>query len=188
MMTYSPLPPEFLAKMKRLLPDEYAAFVAAYNVPPHVGLRVNTLKVTPELLCQLSPFALTPVGAHEPAGFLVTGGGKPGQHPHHAAGLYYLQEPSAMVVGGLVDPQPGELVLDLAAAPGGKATHLATRMHDQGLLVANDIDAGRSRVLAQNLERWGVRNTLITNSTPEQLAKAFGPVFDRVLVDAPCSG
>ncbi len=179
---------DFLNKMKRLFPDEYAAFVATYDLPTHLGLRVNSLKIVPEEFLNLWPFVTLPVGEHESAGYIVANDGKPGQHPYHAAGLFYVQEPSAMVVGSVVDPQPGELVLDLAAAPGGKATHLAARMAGEGLLVANDINAPRARILAQNMERWGARNVLITNGTPEKLAETFGPVFDRVLVDAPCSG
>ncbi len=181
-------PPEFLQKMRRLLGTEYAAFAASFEQEAQVGLRVNTLKISAADFSSKSPFTLTPVGVYEPAGFRVTDETQPGRHPYHAAGLYYLQEPSAMAVAALLDPQPGEWVLDLAAAPGGKATHLSARMNDQGLLVANDIDRGRARYLAENLERWGARNTLITSSTPQQLAAHFGPVFDRVLVDAPCSG
>lgn len=174
--------------MQQLLGDEYAAFAASYAQPPLVGLRVNTLKITPADFSNISPFALEAAGAYAPAGFLVVDGSKPGSHPYHAAGLYYLQEPSAMAVAEMVQPQPGELVLDMAAAPGGKATHLSALMGDAGLLVANDIDAGRAAILAENLERWGARNALVTNAHPAQLARQFGPVFDRVLVDAPCSG
>ncbi len=181
-------PPEFLQKMRHLLGDEYAAFAASYAQEAHMGLRVNTLKIGAANFSSKSPFTLTPVGDYEPAGFRVADEERPGRHPYHAAGLYYLQEPSAMAVATLLDPQPGEWVLDLAAAPGGKATHLITRMNDQGLLVANDVDRPRARDLAENLERWGARNTLITSSTPQQLAAHFGPVFDRVLLDAPCSG
>ncbi len=93
-----------------------------------------------------------------------------------------------MTVGGLVAAQPGELVLDLAAAPGGKTTHLAAQMQGRGLLVANDINTSRARLLAENMTRWGAHNTLITSAEPEHLAAQFGPIFDRVLVDAPCSG
>lgn len=181
-------PPDFLAKMARLLGDEFAQFKQSYSEPPAVGLRVNTLKLSVADFNILSPFALKAVGAHEPAGFLVTDGSKPGSHPYHAAGLYYLQEPSAMVVGGLVAAQPGELVLDFAAAPGGKTTHLAAQMQGSGLLLANDIHTGRARLLAENMTRWGADNTLITSAEPAQLATQFGPIFDRVLVDAPCSG
>ena len=113
---------------------------------------------------------------------------EPGKHPYHAAGLYYLQDPSAMAVAELLDPQPGERVLDLAAAPGGKATHIAAKMQGQGLLVANEIHPKRAWELAGNLERWGAINVAITNETPERLAERFEDFFDRVLVDAPCSG
>ncbi|HRQ37738.1 MAG TPA: RsmB/NOP family class I SAM-dependent RNA methyltransferase [Chloroflexota bacterium] len=182
------LPSEFLAKMKRLLGAEYEDFVASYNQPPPVGLRVNTLKIAPADFSTMSSFALKPVGGYAPAGFLLADEGKPGSHPYHAAGLYYLQEPSAMAVAQLVDPQPGEWVLDIAAAPGGKTTHLAALMQDTGLLVANDMDGKRAHILAENMERWGTRHALITNAHPEHLAQQFGPIFDRVLVDAPCSG
>lgn len=182
-------PDDFLARMAALLgEEEYGRFAGTFTQPPHVGLRVNTLKVSSDELAERAPFTLRPVGAFEPAGFFVSEDGRPGNHPYHHAGLYYLQEPAAMVVGVLAAPQPGEMVLDLAAAPGGKATHLATLMQDHGLLVANDVDAGRARVLAENLERWGVRNCLITNAAPQRLAQSFGSLFDRVLVDAPCSG
>lgn len=181
-------PAEFLAKMKQLLGAEYDEFAATFAQPPHVGLRVNTLKIAPGDFNTMSPFALKPAGDYAPAGFLLDDASKPGGHPYHAAGLYYLQEPSAMAVAQLVDPQPGEWVLDMAAAPGGKSTHLAALMQDSGLLVANDMDAKRANILAENMERWGARHALITNAHPEQLAQQFGPVFDRVLVDAPCSG
>jgi 16S rRNA C967 or C1407 C5-methylase (RsmB/RsmF family)/NOL1/NOP2/fmu family ribosome biogenesis protein len=112
----------------------------------------------------------------------------PGLHPHHLAGLYYLQDPSAMAPAELLAPRPGERVLDLAAAPGGKTTHLAALMGGEGLLVANEIKSKRVGHLAQNLERWGAGNVVITNETPEALVDHFGAFFDRVLVDAPCSG
>lgn len=182
------LPTQFLARMERLLGKEYEQFLQSYAEEPRAGLRANTLKISPSDFISKSPFTLLPVGEFEPAAFLVSGDGAPGRHPYHAAGLYYLQEPSAMVVASLAQPQPGEVVLDLAAAPGGKATHLAALMADTGLLVANDVSPGRAQLLAENLERWGVRSTLITNVAPDRLATTFGPVFDRVLVDAPCSG
>lgn len=181
-------PPDFLDKMQRLLGEEYAAFAASLAAPERVGLRVNTLKISAADFSKLSPFALAPVGAYEPAGFLVTEESRPGSHPYHAAGLYYLQEPAAMVVGSVMRPQPGDWVLDLAAAPGGKATHLAALMDDAGLLVANDVNRSRAQILAENLERWGTRHTLITNDTPQRLADHFGSAFDKVLLDAPCSG
>ena len=182
------LPDEFLARMRRRLGDEFAAFVATFEQPGHRGLRVNTLKVSGQNFSRKRPFTLEPVGDFEPAGFRVVDESQPGSHPYHVAGLYYLQEPAAMTVAALMRPQPGEWVLDLAAAPGGKSTHIASLLGDEGLLVANDVDRGRVRFLVENLERWGARNVLITNSPPEQLARAWGAVFDRVLLDAPCSG
>jgi 16S rRNA C967 or C1407 C5-methylase (RsmB/RsmF family)/NOL1/NOP2/fmu family ribosome biogenesis protein len=198
-------PPEFLSRMRALLPaDEYAAFAAAFDRPPRAGLRVNTLKISVADFTSIAPFPLAPVGEWEPAGFIVAGDSRPGRHPYHDAGLYYLQEPSAMVPAALLAPRPGELVLDLAAAPGGKATHLAALMAEPapaasrsplrrmldvpGLLVANDVHTGRARLLADNLARWGALNVVVTNDKPERLSAAFGPVFDRVLIDAPCSG
>ena len=174
--------------MERLLGDEYPAFLASYAERPSVGLRVNTLKIAPEVFRQIAPFELTPVPWCA-AGFTIAGDDvEPGKHPFHAAGLYYLQDPSAMAVAELLDPQPGERVLDLASAPGGKATHIAAKMQGQGLLVANEIHPKRAWELAGNLERWGATNVAITNETPERLAERFEDFFDRVLVDAPCSG
>jgi NOL1/NOP2/sun family putative RNA methylase len=181
------LPARFLERMAGLLGKDYPDFEASYAQPPTHGLRVNTLKLTSAQFLTISPYPLTPI-PWCPAGFLVSDEERPGKHPYHAAGLYYLQDPSAMAVAEILAPQPGERVLDLAAAPGGKTTHLAALMHNQGLLVANEIKTRRIGHLAANLERWGARHTVITNETPERLAEHFGPFFDRVLVDAPCSG
>jgi NOL1/NOP2/sun family putative RNA methylase len=179
-------PEAFAARIEELLGDEARALLAALAAPPQ-GLRVNTLRLTPERFREISPLDLRPL-AFPPAGFVVEGDARPGRHPHHAAGLYYLQDPGAMAVGALVAPRPGQRVLDLAAAPGGKATHLAALMEDRGLLVANDVHAGRARELAGNLERIGATNAVVTNETAGRLAERLGAAFDRVLLDAPCSG
>ncbi|RME06304.1 MAG: hypothetical protein D6803_06905 [Anaerolineae bacterium] len=181
------LPPEFVARMQNLLGEESADFLATYQQPPTVGLRVNTLKLTPQRFEALSPFSLQPI-PWAPAGFLVPPDERPGKHVYHTAGLYYLQDPSAMAVAALTSPRPGERVLDLAAAPGGKATHLAALMQGRGLLVANDLHPRRVHTLARNLERWGATNAVVLNETPDRLAAHFGAYFDRVVVDAPCSG
>jgi NOL1/NOP2/sun family putative RNA methylase len=188
-----PIPAKFLDRMQILLGDEFSAFLGTYDQPASVGLRVNTLKLLPGAFQALSPFPLSPI-PWSSAGFeccsaiSITGAAQPGKHPYHAAGLYYLQEPSAMAVAELLDPQPGERVLDLSAAPGGKSTHLLALMQNEGLLVANEIHPRRAWELAENLERWGARNVAITSATPRQLADHFGAFFDKVLVDAPCSG
>ncbi|HEU5012371.1 MAG TPA: RsmF rRNA methyltransferase first C-terminal domain-containing protein [Roseiflexaceae bacterium] len=181
------LPSTFTRRMRALMGAESEALFAALEQPPLVGLRVNTLKIRPEEFRALVPWELEPV-PWCPAGFIVTSDAQPGKHPYHAAGLYYLQEPSAMAVAAALAPQLGERVLDLAAAPGGKATHLAALINDTGLLVANEIESSRTRGLASNLERWGSRHAVIMNEAPQRLAERWGAIFDRVLVDAPCSG
>ncbi len=201
--TLPPLPEAFQERMSRLLGEEYPAFAAALDGAPRRGLRVNTLKLSTGEFRRISPFplgerlawcdsafALTPspfakhpFGAPEGIGEPV-----PGKHPYHLAGLYYLQDPSAISAAELLGPEPGERILDLAAAPGGKTTHLASRMQGRGLLVANEIKPGRLGHLVFNVERWGAGNVAVINETPERLADHLGAAFDRVLVDAPCSG
>jgi NOL1/NOP2/sun family putative RNA methylase len=175
--------------MQRLLGDEFLPFLETYQQPPNYGLRVNTLKLSVEDFRAICHYPLSPI-PWCPSGFLIhkETQASPGKHPQHAAGLYYLQEPSAMAAAELLGPQPGEHVLDLAAAPGGKATHLASLMHGQGILVANEMHPIRAWELAENLERWGAQNTAILNETPERLAEVLEGWFDRVLLDAPCSG
>jgi NOL1/NOP2/sun family putative RNA methylase len=173
--------------MHALLGDEFPAFRASYDEPPQPGLRVNTLKVTPERFLQMAPFELEPAGL-APETCVVSEEDRPGAHPYHAAGLYYLQDPSAMAVTLLLNPQPGERILDLAAAPGGKSTHIAARLAGQGVLVANEVHPKRVWALAENLERWGARNAIVLNEGPERLADHLAGHFDGVLLDAPCSG
>lgn len=181
------VPPVFLERMQHLLGAEFPQFLASYNQPATLGLRVNHLKTSNQDFVSRTPWRLTPVPWCS-SGFTLPLEAQPGKQPYHAAGLYYLQESSAMAVAEVLSPQPGEVVLDISAAPGGKATHLAAKMANQGLLVANEIHPKRVWALAENLERCGVRNALVTNETPSRLAAYFGACFDRVLVDAPCSG
>ena len=178
------LPEAFCEKMEALLGDEYPAFLAALDRPRAVGLRLNPLKTdNPPPL----PFGLVPV-PWEPTGFCYDAETRPGLHPYHDAGLYYLQEPSAMAPAALLEPRPGERILDLCAAPGGKTTQIAGRMQNRGLLVCNEIHPKRAAVLSGNVERLGIANALVLNEHPARLAERFPAFFDRVLVDAPCSG
>lgn len=181
------LPAAFEQRMQRLLGEEYPAFRDALARPQARGLRVSPLKIAPEQFAAQAPFTLTPV-PWAPEGFFYSDTQRPGRHPYYEAGVYYIQEPSAMAVGALADAKPGERVLDLCAAPGGKTTHLAGRMHGEGLLVANEIHAGRAAILAQSIERMGVQNCIVCNETPEKLAQRFPEFFDCIVVDAPCSG
>lgn len=179
------LPEEYMTRMQRLLGAEYGDFLAAYEKPRNAGLRLNPLKT--DCPPELSRFALRPIPWAE-NGFWYRPDVRPGKSPWHDAGLYYLQEPSAMAPAGLLDAQPGERVLDLCAAPGGKSGQLAGAMRGEGLLVCNEISESRARVLSGNLERLGVANALVLNERPQRLERVFPGWFDKILVDAPCSG
>lgn len=177
------LPEAFLQRMEAQLGSEYPAFLESLERPRAVALRFNPMKGERPVL----PF----VGATvpwEPEGFYYDPETRPGLHVYHEAGVYYLQEASAMAPVALLDPQPGERVCDLCAAPGGKTTQIAGRMLGRGFLVCNEINPKRAKILSRNIERMGVANALVTNEHPETLASRFPGFFDRVLVDAPCSG
>ena len=170
--------------MKKLLVAEFDAFAASYDRPRNVGLRRNPQKGAQ---LALPEFGLTPVPWCAD-GFYYDAAARPGLSPLHEAGCYYLQEPSAMAPAELLDVQPGMHVLDLCAAPGGKSTQLAAKLAGCGLLVCNEIHPKRAQILAQNIERMGIANALVLNEHPKNLSPRFDGYFDRVLVDAPCSG
>lgn len=183
----SNLPPAFIERMSQLLGDELDDLIASYAQPPRMGLRLNTLRALLAFSGQLSAFPPVPWC---PTGRIIPGDAATdlARHAYHAAGVYYLQEPSAMAPAEILSPQPGEVVLDLCAAPGGKTTQIAALMNNTGLLVANDPHPRRVRALAMNLERCGVTCAVALNETPQRLAARWPGLFDRVLVDAPCSG
>jgi NOL1/NOP2/sun family putative RNA methylase len=177
------LPEAFLERMRCQLGDEYEAFLQSLERPRAVALRFNPLKgQRPDL-----PFVGQSV-PWEPYGFYYDPQSRPGLHVFHEAGVYYLQEASAMSPVALLDPQPGEWVCDLCAAPGGKTTQIAGRMNGEGFLVCNEIDPKRARILSRNIERMGVANALVLNEHPGNVRKHFTGMFDKVLIDAPCSG
>ena len=177
------LPEAFLQRMEAQLGPEYPAFLESLERPRAVALRFNPMKGERPVL----PFVGAPV-PWEPEGFYYDPETRPGLHVYHEAGVYYLQEASAMAPVALLDPKPGERVCDLCAAPGGKTTQIAGRMLGRGFLVCNEINPKRAKILSRNIERMGVANALVTNEHPETLASRFPGFFDRVLVDAPCSG
>ena len=177
------LPEAFLDRMKQQLGEEYPAFLESLERPRAVALRFNPLKGERTALS----FVEAPV-PWEPEGFYYDPEARPGLHPYHEAGVYYLQEASAMAPVSLLDPQPGERICDLCAAPGGKTTQIAGRMMGQGFLLCNEINPKRAKILSRNIERMGVANALVTNEHPAVLAERFAGWFDRVLIDAPCSG
>ena len=177
------LPEAFLARMQAQLGDEYEDFLKSLERPRAVALRFNPLKGGRPTL----PFVRQPV-PWEPEGFYYDPDSRPGLHVYHEAGVYYLQEASAMAPVALLDPRPGEKVCDLCAAPGGKTTQIAGRMNGEGFLLCNEINPKRAKILSRNIERMAVSNALVTNEHPANLAKRYPGFFDRVLVDAPCSG
>ena len=177
------IPEKFLERMKHQLGGEYDAFLSSLERPRAVALRFNPLKGD-------AP-KLSFVGENvpwEPRGFYYDPDSRPGLHVFHEAGVYYLQEASAMAPVALLDPQPGERVCDLCAAPGGKTTQIAGRMLGEGFLLCNEINPKRAKILSRNIERMAVSNALVTNEHPATLAQRFPNGFDKVLIDAPCSG
>jgi NOL1/NOP2/sun family putative RNA methylase len=182
------LPPLFREKMIDLLGnEEFEQFLASYDEPRVYGLRINTGKVERAEFLEKSPFHLTPI-PWVSDGFYYQEGERPGKHPYYHAGLYYIQEPSAMAPVELLEIKPGERVLDLCAAPGGKSTQIAAKMQGEGVLVVNDIHSDRVKALVKNLELLGVRNAVVLNDKPERMLTAFQGYFDKILIDAPCSG
>ena len=177
------LPEKFLARMQQQLGDEYDEYLRSLQRPRAVALRFNPLKGDIPAL----PFVEKPV-PWEPMGYYYDPDSRPGLHPYHEAGVYYLQEASAMASAALLEPQPGEIILDLCAAPGGKSTQIAGRMQGKGLLVSNEINQKRAKVLSRNIERLGIANTVVTGESPAALAGKFPGFFHRIMVDAPCSG
>ena len=181
------LPESFVTRMEELLGEEIDAFLESYDDPRLYGLRVNTLKISVEEYLKITPFHLTPIPWTRD-GFYYTEEDKPTKHPHYFAGLYYIQEPSAMAPVNVLAPQPDDLVLDMCACPGGKSIQIASYLGEKGLLVSNDISATRIKALVKNIEMMGIRNVLIVNTTETVIEERFQGVFDKLLIDAPCSG
>ncbi len=180
------LPEAFLDRMRELLGDEFEAFSAQYEKPHSRGLRINTLKMDIDEYKSIG-FDLEKV-PFASEGFRILSGEKSGASPFHHAGAFYSQEPSAMSAVTALDPQEGEYILDMCAAPGGKSTQIASRLGGKGCLWSNEYVRSRANILISNIERCGIRNAIVTSMRPDALAAKTGAVFDRVLVDAPCSG
>ena len=186
------LPIEFEKKMKAFLGDEWDDFLYSYDNNRFQALRFNTLKVQSHeeimrILMVLEISSDKRVSWANEA-YYFDENVRPGKHPYHEMGLYYIQEPSAMSAAALLAPKPGMRVLDLCAAPGAKSTQLATYLGDSGLLVSNEINTQRSRILSQNIERMGIKNAIVTNEDSFVLASHFPGFFNAIQVDAPCSG
>ena len=180
-------PAEFLERMKEMLGEEYPAFFESLGQERQQSFRVNTGKTSVSEFLQQTDWKLKPVPWCE-TGFYYGKEIRPGKHPYHNAGVYYIKGPSAMVRAEWIKAQPGDIILDLCAAPGGKSTQIAAAMKGEGILICNEIHPARAKILSENIERMGIKNALVLNETPEQLAEHFPVCFDKIMVDAPCSG
>lgn len=181
------LPEAFINRMQKMLKEEYPDFLQSYNETGNQALRLNPLKGDSGRFLDVAPFHLTPVPFAE-NGYYYEEEDRPGKHPFHEAGVYYIQEASAMAPVSLLDVKPGEKVLDLCAAPGGKSAQIGAAMNGEGILVCNEIHPARAGILSENIERMGITNAVVVNHSPDFLAERFPAYFDRILVDAPCSG
>lgn len=180
--------PRFIEKMEKLLGEEAKAFFQSYEDDYFQGLRLNRTKVSPENWERLSPVPMKKLPWIDNGYYYNEEEFQATRHPFYYAGLYYIQEPSAQTPANLLDIKEGDRVLDLCAAPGGKSTELAAKLNGSGVLVSNDVSATRAKALVKNLGVFGIKNALITSETPEKLAHVFPSYFDKILVDAPCSG
>lgn len=181
------LPENYLAAMKELLKADYSEYLSVMEQDSFTCIRINTDKITPEEFGKISPFELKPVPWCE-EGFYVPKDCRPGIHPYYYAGLYYIQEPSAMSPAAVLPVEEGDVVLDACAAPGGKSTALACKLKHTGLLVSNDISASRQNATLKNMERFGIDNSYIIAEDLNKLSLRFPLYFDKILLDAPCSG
>ena len=185
------LPQEFLERMENMLGEEYPAFLKSYDIARYQALRLNPQKGDDSSFLNRGVFSLERVPWAE-HGYYYTAQDTPGKHPYHEAGVYYIQEPSAMAPAAYLTRQmadgAGERILDLCAAPGGKSTQIAAAMAGKGILISNEIHPARAKILSENVERMGLTNAVVTNESPERLSAYFPEYFDKILVDAPCSG
>jgi len=182
------LPITYKNNMQHLLGDEYLQYESCLDRPMFHGIRINTKKISVADFLKINPFSLTPIPWCSNGFYFDEKIDKPSKHPYYFAGLYYIQEPSAMTPAEVLPIDEGDRVLDICAAPGGKSTELAAKLNGTGILVSNDISASRAKALLKNLEVFGVENSLIISEAPFKLSERFYEYFDKILIDAPCSG
>lgn len=176
-------PPAFEKRMKESMHDEWSVFEESHQHPSPISVRVNPRK-------KIVP----PSTSHVPwcdNGYYLTERPSFTLDPTFHAGAYYVQEASSMflehVFKSLINQDQALNILDLCAAPGGKSTHLLSLMNAKSLLVSNEVIRARANVLAQNIQKWGYCNAVVTNNDPEDFKRLKG-FFDVMVVDAPCSG
>lgn len=180
-------PEVFIDRMRKTLGDDYEAFEQSFDEPVFTGLRVNTEKISVSDFLELFPYPLKPI-LWTKDGFYYNVEDPVTKHPYYHAGLYYIQEPSAMAPVNILEPSIGDVCIDLCAAPGGKSMQIAAAIGESGILVSNDINDSRIKAIVRNVEKYGLRNVVVINEAPSRIASRMGNCFDAVLVDAPCSG
>lgn len=178
---------KFFDEIKNLIPDEFDDFIKCYNEEPYKGLRINTLKCSAEKLKETLKTNLKPTPFCN-KGYYYPNNIKLGKHPLHHSGAFYIQEPSATSAVPMLEIQEGDIVLDMCSAPGGKSTQIAAELNSTGLLVSNEIVKNRANILLSNIERMGVKNAVVISAHPQKIAEKLPNFFDKILVDAPCSG
>ena len=181
------LPEKFENKMKEILGEEFDAFIAGFNETRFGGVRFNSLKIDKEKWERIAPFGIRPVPWIS-NGYYYNLSDQPAKHPYYYAGLFYIQEPSAMTPANMLPVNPGDRVLDICAAPGGKSTELAAKLGGTGVLFSNDISNSRAKALLKNLELFGSASSVVLSEAPGKLTERFRGYFDKILIDAPCSG
>lgn len=181
------LPIKYLDTMKNMLKEDFDAYLESFNDNRLYGLRVNTLKISVEDFLKISPFKLEPIPWIE-NGFYFDENDKPSKHPYYFAGLYYIQEPSAMTPANVLPIENGDIVFDMCAAPGGKSTELGAKLNFTGALITNDISNSRAKALLKNVEVFGIPNVLVLSEDPKKLVDNYREYFDKIMIDAPCSG
>lgn len=181
------LPQDYVTEMKRLLKEDFPKYEESLLEPRFFGLRVNTLKISPEEFLKIAPFDLEPIPWIE-NGFYYKEADRPSKHPYYYAGLFYIQEPSAMTPANILPVEPGDTVLDMCAAPGGKSTELGAKLKNESLLVSNDISASRAKALLKNIEVFGISDACVISEDLHFICQERDISFDKILIDAPCSG
>lgn len=182
------LPEQYIENMKKLLGEkEFQQYLNCFEQKKYAGIRINTLKWNKEQFLNKRLFDTEKVAWCD-EGYYCSEEMRPAKHPYYAAGLYYIQEPSAMSAAAVLPVNKGERILDICAAPGGKSTQLGAKLKQTGILVCNDISAGRTKALLKNIECFGIKNSIVMSETPQRLSKRFEQYFDKILIDAPCSG
>ena len=182
------LPIDFINRMEQDLGPDFHAFLRSYDENKISALRINPVKAKESTVDDISDMVTTPVPWSKNGFYYDDETSRPGIHPYHAAGVYYIQDASAQLPVEMLAPQPGDVCLDLCAAPGGKSTQIAGYLMGQGLLISNEPMKNRAKILSENVERLGIRNCIVTSEYPDKLAESFPECFDRIMVDAPCSG